>query len=266
MTTDDDLCPWSDLPRHTCAHCLGQHDAATPPLPERPALRVVHPVAPQAPARRVRARHLDDVLVTLHDYVTALCDATVHREPFQTLHTNADGSHTWVTERHRTTSPPLLQQLWSAIQASGSAESGARSFASKPSARLDAIDAAADIEHGVHQWLARLGVADSHDAYPDLIVALRHLGSLAAAGGAPDLLRDVRGWWVRARVLTGWDSPAWRPDNTCPLCGVRGSLRVKLDARSATCVDCHEAWWPETIGLLADHIRMENHEDDVAAM
>ncbi|WP_157432593.1 hypothetical protein [Aeromicrobium sp. Root472D3] len=63
-------------------------------------------------------------------------------------------------------------------------------------------------------------------------------------------------------MLTGWDSPAWRPNNTCPLCGVKGGLRIRLDHHTGTCMDCRQTWDPSTIGLLADHIRVENHEDE----
>jgi hypothetical protein len=81
------------------------------------------------------------------------------------------------------------------------------------------------------------------------------------AHGNPDVERDIRRWWTQARIVTGWDSPAWRPDNTCPLCGVRGGLRVKLADQSGFCTECGETWTPETIALLADHIRSENAED-----
>ncbi|KQX76046.1 hypothetical protein [Aeromicrobium sp. Root472D3] len=90
-----------------------------------------------------------DPLTDLIDYVSALCDATRHGEAYLSSQRNPDGSTTFVTQRHRTTSPPLLEQLWATVEASGSTEGGQRSFASKPSARLDAIDAATDIEHGV---------------------------------------------------------------------------------------------------------------------
>jgi hypothetical protein len=269
MTNDADLCPWSDLPRHMCDHCKTGDTAAAPvgePLydpPSRVGLRVVHPIAHQAPKPTTAARTLVDTPTDLIDYVIALCDPTTHGEAYLTPHRNSDGSTTFVTQRHRTTSPPLLEQLWATVEASGSSEGGQRSFSSKPSARLDAIDAANDVEREVFAWLTRLG--HRPDDMTDTIAAVRRLGSLAA-GADQDTHRliesDVRSWWVRARVLTGWDSPAWRPNNTCPLCGVKGGLRIRLDHHSATCVECRQTWDPATIGLLADHIRVENHEDE----
>lgn len=73
--------------------------------------------------------------------------------------------------------------------------------------------------------------------------------------------RDVRRWWTQARIVSGWDSAAWRPANTCPACEQRGGLRVRLAAEAALCIECRETWDSTTIGLLAEHIRAENFED-----
>jgi hypothetical protein len=279
--TEPTRCDWSDLPTTDCDHChpgerprqprtgatahaeiLAEAAADLAQILTRSRMRVVHPVAHQAPTVIVGARQLVDTPVDLVDYVTALCDPTHHAEAYLTPLRNADGTTTFVTQRHRTTSPPLLEQLWATVEASGSAEGGQRSFASKPSARLDAIDAANDVEHQVFGWLTRLG--HRPDGMDDTIAAVRHLGALAAGTDRDthELIEsDVRSWWIRARVLTGWDSPAWRPNNTCPLCAVKGGLRIRLDHHSGTCVECRATWSPDNIGLLADHIRVENDED-----
>lgn len=281
MATTPDRCDWSDLPVAECDHCHpGPRDrrprtgatvqaeliAEAAQLAFGRRLRVVHPVAHQAAADLVGARQMVDTPTELLDYVIALCDPTHHGEAYLTPLRNSDGTTTFVTQRHRTTSPPLLEQLWGAVEASGSAEGGQRSFESKPSARLDAADAANDIDNGVFKWLTKLG--HRPDTMNDTIAALRHLGALAAGQGHDThrlIESDVRSWWVRARVLTGWDSPAWRPNNTCPLCSVKGGLRIRLDHHTATCVECRCTWDPSTIGLLADHIRVENHEDEEVA-
>lgn len=198
----------------------------------------------------------------LHEYVALLCDPTIHEEAYTELYRNSDGSTTYVRQRHRTTSPALLVQLWGAVEQSGSAEGGQRVFASKPSARLDAIDAALDVEKGVFGWLTRLG--ERPDTMRDIIAGLRHIGSLAISKPKPvhnEIEADVRSWWVRASVLTGWESPAFQPNNTCPMCGTRGSLRIRLAAHTAVCVSCRETWDPVVIGLLAEHIRRENDPD-----
>lgn len=58
-----------------------------------------------------------------------------------------------------------------------------------------------------------------------------------------------------------------QPDNTCPLCATRGSLRIRVgdginsNSASAMCVSCFEAWDDSNIGLLANHIRSENDDE-----
>lgn len=258
-------CPWSDLPMRECDHCYPgprpatlEHDEDEDE--ERTMVMVVaHAVAYQTPTRVPLLRGLPDAVdrnqpATVQDYVVALTQPTVHAEPRTILQTNADGTHTWITDRHRAVSPPLLEQLWSAVVSNGANDGGAHAFASKPAARIDAVDVAQAIDSGVTQWLNRHNL----DHPGDVSQALRR----AAAAAGEDIYRDVRSWWIRARAVTGWDSPAWRPDNTCPLCEQRGQLRVRLDEAVATCLGCDEAWDRETIGLLAEHIRAENFEDE----
>jgi hypothetical protein len=72
------------------------------------------------------------------------------------------------------------------------------------------------------------------------------------------LAREVNRWWTWARVVTGWDSPPWRPNVDCPMCARRGGLRVRLNDRSAACLECGETWDHTTIGLLAEHLREVN--------
>jgi hypothetical protein len=200
---------------------------------------------------------------TVQDYVDALTKTTTHHERYTIRTTNHDGTSTWITGRHRTTSQPLIHQLEAAIYTT-TAESGTRAgFESKPSARIDALDALTRIEAGTLDWLKRLGLKSPVTLTPagpifDLCQALQR----AAANAGPAILRDVRSWWITARTITGWDSPAWRPRSSCPLCAKTGGLRIRLDAQTGHCLECGEVWDHTTIGLLADHIRSENHEAD----
>lgn len=68
---------------------------------------------------------------------------------------------------------------------------------------------------------------------------------------------DVRAWWRQARIISGWDSPTYRPRATCPVCSKRSGLRINLGAHTGVCVECRTVWEPTTIGLLAEHIRRE---------
>lgn len=269
MTTDADLCAYSDLPPRECHHC----DPSPRPGIIRTPMRIAHPVAHQTASPTMThalanailtkaARALDrDQPATPHDYVQALTEPTTHHEPRTTQRTNPDGTTYLLTDTHRTISLPLLEQLTSAIATTGAIEGGAHTFASKPAARVDAIDVLQAIETEAQTWCRtlQLPIADKQTGMP---LEVRALVRAAAANAGDRMTADLRTWWIRARTVTGWDSPSWRPDNTCPLCGIKGGLRVRLDAQTGMCVECGEGWDSSTIGLLADHIRAENGETD----
>lgn len=202
-------------------------------------------------------------MVDIHGMVRELCDQTTHREPYTLLTSDQTGRpqltrHTWVTH-----APPLVTQLWDAVEPSQAAEDGPRpAHASRPAARLDAIDAAVKIDFEASRWLKDLGQDDPGST----ITCIRQLAALAASEPpvtADAIADDIRRWHSWARTLTGWDTPARKLHNTCPLCGTLGTLRVRTD--TATCIDCWETWGPDTIGLLADHVRAENHDDTLAS-
>lgn len=192
------------------------------------------------------------------DMVRELTERHTHREHYQVRR----GS-TWYGEDHLTTVPPLLDQLWDAPTQGGVGEEGPRAgFASRPAARLEALDVAARIDLEVGRWVRDLGENDPIDTS----ACLRLLHSLlpaAAEDTRKAVTRDVRRWWVQARIATGWDSPPWKPDNTCPVCSERGTLRVNLAAQGGFCTACHETWDEANIGLLADHIRSESEAERV---
>lgn len=201
---------------------------------------------------------------------------------------------------HRTNEPPLLEQLWASAAQSGSTEAGVtRPASSRPTARLDAIDTAVRIDSQVDVWLNKLNstppvprrtgtpATETEVRLNESVSRLRHLASLGPSidycgrvkperdrkpkqvicCDAHRLEADITRWWTWARVVTGWDTPAWQPANTCPLCGIRGTLRVRLDEQRATCINdaCRETWDSFTIGLLAAHIRTENNDTEEAS-
>jgi hypothetical protein len=205
---------------------------------------------------------VDQRAADLSDMVSELVDQTRRREVIGAHKRNHDGSSTWVTRDRWTTHPSLVDQLRSAVEASSSTEAGAGArpgFASSPAARLEAVDAYLRIERECAAALRAAGVkvpatVDMRGVFVDVSAAIRRLHATVGS----DALADVRAWHTTARVVTGWDSPAWKPDNTCLACSVRGGLRVRLDRQAAVCVECGSTWDRETIGILADHIRQEN--------
>ena len=169
---------------------------------------------------------------------------------------------------HVTSNPPLLAQLDESALPSNTRIDGAGSIAgSRPAANVDAIDTANRIHHDAHAWLQRYLLATTGDTI-DLV---RRLGPTATAEGhchQPKprigccLHHDITRWWTWARITTGWDQPPFQPHNTCPHCGVLGSIRIRLHEHLATCTNdtCRATWNQDTIGILAQHIRTENGE------
>lgn len=248
-------------------------------------LEVTH-TAVVVPLRKVKPVDLStnrDAGLTLHDYVVELCEFTTQRQPYTRLVTNSDGTNTTVTEHHRTTSTSLLTQLEDAIEGHGGGGSGSSSEKGLPLA-IDALDTYTAIDQGVTTWRRRLKLIDPKVAPLDVAPALRQLGAAAVehscervrgtrveATGSDEKKRvtwccrmhhvehDVRSWWVDARLTTGWDEQPWKPGNSCPLCGHRGTLRVSRDAKKASCRECRSTWEDDAqIKLLAAHIRAEN--------
>ena len=190
----------------------------------------------------------------LTDMVNELTQPHQHRE-----HHQIRKGKTWYGLHHITTVPPLLWQLQHAAPTGTGDDRDNGGYESRPTARLEALDCLIHIDLEASRWVRDLGEDDPLDTAG----CVNRLHGLARSHpeSAHAIAHDMRRWHTQARILTGWDLPAWRPDNTCPLCGVKGGLRVKLLDQCGFCARCGETWVPETIGLLADHIRGENADE-----
>lgn len=212
----------------------------------------------------------------LHEVVHQLTEWHTHREPFDFDMEHASGSSTKYHSHHVTQQPPLIEQVWGTAGTRGQGgEVGAMTPSSKPAANIDALDCASRIDQGAAHRLKALGVAKQPR---DSLAAIRLLHGMSADAerctnfGARKatccsyhaIESDMRGWWASARVLTGWDTSAQRLNGTCPLCGVLGSVRVRFTAGVATCTECYETWDEGSIGLLADHMRLEGEAERFA--
>lgn len=165
------------------------------------------------------------------------------------------------TKAHSIRVPPLLTQLAASdIPSKAAGGDTTPGYESKPAARLDAIDALADVTNGTTSWVTLLGHKPRTTGTVDLVLQLHGLLPQADPTQREKIEADIRHWWTLARIVTGWDAASWRPDNTCPSCGVLRSLRVKLLDRIALCTECKVTWNAGTIGLLAEHIRRESAE------
>lgn len=202
----------------------------------------------------------------LLDAVNELTEPRTHEEPYTYRH----GS-TWITTRHRTSVPSLIQQLEGAMKPGGVGDTGSRVFGSRTPARDDAMDVLMLIDTAAWIWCDHAGLTCRPSTVGNLRALLGITGSLDS-DQAGDLAYAARSWVALARVTTGWDKPAFSPaENTCPLCAQRGGLRIRVgdgiystDA-TAACLNCHEHWDNSNIGLLAAHIRTENDELEESA-
>lgn len=194
----------------------------------------------------------------LADYIRELTEPHQHRESY-TIRGLTGG---FADRTHVTQVPALLVQLWDAP--SNTAETGTSpGFASRPAARLDALDTAARIDIQAARWVTDLGEQPRSLQTADVVRQLHGLIRSADTMQRRAIEHDVRSWWLQARIVTGWDAPAWSPANTCPQCGERGTLKIRLAERIAMCKNdgCRVTWDQGTIGLLADHIRAESEAE-----
>jgi hypothetical protein len=64
----------------------------------------------------------------------------------------------------------------------------------------------------------------------------------------------IRSWYVSALVTLGWWDAARDLKTECPYCGKK-KLIARTNPLVAWCVNCHEAWDENNIGVLAEYVR-----------
>jgi hypothetical protein len=194
-------------------------------------------------------------LATIADAVDALTNPIQVREPiYDQIRGHRQLKRMWIA-----TVPSLITQLRAAVQPGVAYQedegSGGRSTPrSIPPARIDAVSALLRIEAAAGVWCNRADIAWRES----LTANLRALvGAQLHSDDQAELLTDLRHWYGWASVLSGWQRPPWRPDAACPVCETKHSLRVRLERKTAVCVDCGVVWTENEIGLLAEHVRQQ---------
>src|SRR5688572_10222609 len=94
----------------------------------------------------------------IHDHVTELTRSHAHRERYEIR----EGLTLW-TKDHITDVPSLINQLLEAQPASQGSDSGGNTFASRPAARIEALDTIMLIDDEASRWLKKLGEDDPGD-------------------------------------------------------------------------------------------------------
>jgi len=194
---------------------------------------------------------MSDDLTAIADAVRDLTQPYTHIEPYAVV----DGKGRVRPKHHLTKHPSLLDQLRAAETAGhGNEDQPAGGYESRPAARLEAIATLNAIDSEVATWITwrRNTVRPTTEANLHAIVGVA--ADLVLADRR-ELAVEVRRWLTWARVVTGWDSPPWRPNVPCPMCATKGGLRIRLIEEAAACLDCGAAWDRDSIGLLAEEIR-----------
>lgn len=181
-----------------------------------------------------------------------------HRVPVPTTDPAAPG---WINiiepaTHHTAMHPALLDQLEQAAgirSAMSDDDAGTSAFGSKPPTHLEALRLLDRIDRQSRQEERVLGI--------EHVAGLRgRLGAIAGRLGVQPN-RHVRSWWASARILTHWDSPAYRPQGApCPQCWETNSIRIRFDDELAVCSECGTVWDREgdtdngSLDLLGQHV------------
>jgi hypothetical protein len=152
--------------------------------------------------------------------------------------------------------PSLLDQLAAAVvpgetYVEGEATRGA--FASRPAARLDAVDRLLAIEAGAAMWCVRVAVTP-RDNPAGNIRALVGAAPTTDSDTQRRLAADLHTWRIWAATVTGWEQPPHAPRAPCPLCDKPATLRIRLLKNTGCCMACGAVWDATNIGLLTQHI------------
>jgi hypothetical protein len=192
-------------------------------------------------------------LATLAALIDDLCDPHHHIERIYDTdqHRNKRMRRIW-----ETTQPGLLAQLAEAVGLPGQQPEGAlgATFRSKPPLQTEALSRYVSIQIGAVRWAWSL-YQDVRDTTESQLRGL--IGPAATLDDATltTLVSEVRQWRRWCAVMTAWESPAYAPHVPCPACAKIGALRVNLTAKTAICTWCAAGWDPDTVGLLAEHVR-----------
>lgn len=157
-----------------------------------------------------------------------------------------DDDGKWRTKRrmHTVTHPSLLDQIEQTVTGSTTEGQVFRSnYGPKPAGRLDCIAFLQRLDQQSRDLAKGIGIEPGQPVRERL---LRLAGAIGDASHP-----TVKSWWATARVLTQHDSAPFAPNEPCPECGYRGTLRVRFDPQVAICVQCYSMWDGERFGQLA---------------
>lgn len=198
-------------------------------------------------------RHRRSLCDGIQDRVDALTRPIVTREEQRVW----DGGRGRMLTRIVSLShPSLLEQLQEPAH-TGTAGRSAPGHRSRAPANLAAVDALVLIQREAAAWVRYLTARPPSTDTPANLHTLASRAHDLDTDDLDALASEVLRWWASARVVSGWETPAWRPNVRCMACNALGGIRVRPDPISAVCLKCGAAWDEQTVGLLASHIAGE---------
>lgn len=166
---------------------------------------------------------------------------------------------------HASTMPPLLTQLVQAASGTAHAAGAVGTFESRPAASIDAIDALTRIERKARDLAKRLRAENVGSTAANLRLLADRARELPD-GDLVILERHVRGWWVAARIVAGFEERPQTPHARCPRCETQDSIKVRIDVTGkfglGWCRSCGADWDEDSFGILVRHIRGEAERAD----
>jgi len=218
---------------------------------------------PGQQAMTARPKTREELLAQLADHIGELVDPIEHAERYGV---RSKTGHRRVARVHRSHHPSLLDELREAAGAVATYRpppglTAVGTFAPAAAANLDAVDRLIAISADLARWMSQLKIRRD-----DRTTKARMRALVGAAARLPHaklarLTSDVDRWRSWCRVLGAWEDPLPHlPTVPCPQCdtfpGERAGLRIRLDRSAAVCLTCQAIWDENTVGILAEHIRI----------
>jgi hypothetical protein len=219
-----------------------------------------------------RERTRPELLADLADAINELVEPRHHTEMLiKTVIESIDANggrrrkakRTRQRQRHTVTLPALLESLRSAsVPGSSENGTGSGSFESRPAAELEALGVIRDIADSAATYATVLGVKrGSLDSTLRSLVSARHSDEQLR-----NLVRDANRWVKKARIATGFDAAPITLGDACPACLRRNCLTITGDLEQAVCGRCGTEWGHDTIGQLAELLRVNQTQPTAVAV
>lgn len=205
----------------------------------------------------------------LHNQILTTADELT--EP----HTNREPYTIWTGSRHRqtrhhiTTQHGLLRRLYHAAIVpicAGTDEPSSSIPGSRPPLEVEALSRHDQISAAARIWCKQAGVAPRASTESN-IRAVVGAFTLLDDTQQKTLLADLRRWSGWCRVYLGLEHIAPIPGVRCPLtdCQQLGTLRINLTTSHGLCTACGATWNTDTIGVLAQHIKINRTAERMSA-